>query len=272
MSKIAVGLGVVVLVAGAAAFYVQNRANNVLRHEVAGLREDVRMLAASAKENAAAAARPAVSQGSPASGGTTTAGAAAGVGSAAAAEDLAKLREEIVALRKSTTALTQFAQTAQAAQALAKSSESVATKLVPVAEWRNVGKATPEAGIETALTAATGGDVDTLAASLTFTDSARTKADTWFAGLSESTRQQYGSPEKVIALMIARDAEGLSGMQVLGQKEVSPDNVGVRLRFASVDGKTKDDTFLMRRANDGWRMVLPDAVVEKYAKKLGGGK
>ena len=268
MSKTAFGLGVVVLIAGAAAFYVQNRANSALRHEIAGLREDIRTIAVAVKDTAATSPRPVTSTEGTIVGGAPAAGAATG----AVGEDLAKLREEIVALRKSTTVLTQFAQTVQAAQALAKSSESVATKLVPVAEWRNVGKATPEAGVETALTAATGGDVDTLAASLMFTDSARSKADAWFAGLSESTRQQYGSPEKVIALMIARDAEGLSGMQVLGQKEVSPDNVGVRMRFASVDGKTKDDTFLMRRANDGWRMVLPDAVVEKYAKKLGGGR
>jgi hypothetical protein len=73
-----------------------------------------------------------------------------------------------------------------------------------------------------------------------------------------------------MALMIAKDAAGLSGMQVIGQKEVSPDNVGVRVRFGATDGTTKDDNLLMRRVGDDWRMVLPDAAFEKIARKVSG--
>lgn len=213
----------------------------------------------------AAAAAPVAPQ---AGGATDSAGADRAV-TAGEREDIGRLREEIVALRKSTVALTQFAQNAQA---LAKTSNSVATKLVPVSKWKNAGKATPEASTETVLWAAVGGDVETLASALTFTDSARAKADAWFAGLSESTRQQYGSPEKVLALMIARDAEGVSGMQVVGQEQVASGDVGLRLRFANANGKTKDETFLMRQSGDGWRVVLPDGAVEKYAGQLSGVK
>jgi hypothetical protein len=62
----------------------------------------------------------------------------------------------------------------------------------------------------------------------------------------------------------------LSGLQVLGQSEIAPDNVAVRLRLGSTDGKTKDDKLLMRRTGDGWRMVIPDNAVEKFARQLGG--
>jgi hypothetical protein len=149
---------------------------------------------------------------------------------------------------------------------------SIPTKLVPSIAWKNAGKATPEAATETVLWAALGGDVDTLSNALVFTPTAREKADALFAGLSESARQQYGTAEKVIALMIAKDAATLNGMQVLGQKEVAADNVAVRLRFANTEGKTKDDNFLMRRTSDGWRLVLPDVAVEKFARQLSGGK
>lgn len=260
MSKSSVVTGVVLLAAGGVAFYGQNRANAELRREIAGLRDDVQRISFAAKATLNAPA---------ASPGMAAPLSAAGP---VPAEDLAQLRAEIVSLRKSTTVLTQFVQTAQAAQVLAKSSESVATKLIPVADLKNAGRATPEASTETALWAAVAGDVDALAGALTFTASSRAKADAWFAGLSDATKQQYGSPEKVIALMIARDAATLSGMQVIGQKELGPDDVGLRVRIAGSDGKTKDDSFFMHRAADGWKMLLPDTTVEKFARQLAGGR
>jgi len=51
-----------------------------------------------------------------------------------------------------------------------------------------------------------------------------------FARLPAATQAQYGSPEKLIALMLAKDASSLTGMQILGQRDVSPDVVGVRVR------------------------------------------
>ncbi|MEY4940061.1 MAG: hypothetical protein RIQ93_1796 [Verrucomicrobiota bacterium] len=261
MSKATFGLGCVGLIAVAAGFFMQHRGILSLRREVAMLRNELRL--AGAERAARPAPRPIVA---------ADGAAAPSRASDGEREDLARLREEIAALRKSTTALAELAQTAQAAQALAKSSTSVATKLAPVSEWKNAGRGTPAASTETVLWAAVGGDVETLANTLTFTDSARLKADAWFAGLSDNTRQQYGSPEKVLALMIAREAEGVSGMQVLGQKEIGQGDVGLRLRFANADGKTKDQNFLLRPGADGWRMVLPDSVVEKYAGQLSGAK
>lgn len=265
MSKAAIGVGLVALAAGAAAFYAQHRATVTLRREIGLLRTEIQVAKTAARPGMAAPVA------TPTGDATGSAGADRAV-TAGEREEIARLREEVVALRKSTVALTQLAQTAQAAQALAKTSSSVATKLVPVGEWKNAGRATPEASTETVLWAAVGGDVETLAGALTFTDSARAKADAWFAGLSESTRQQYGSPEKVLALMIARDAESVSGMQVIGRQQIASGDVGLRLRFANAEGKTKDETFLMRQSGDGWRIVLPDGAVEKYAGQLAGGK
>jgi len=264
MSKLVVTVGVIVVAAGAAGIWLQHLVNVQLRREVSLLRDEMQGMSGRDRQSAT------VVPPSP-----TLYAAANGERSAGLSDDISKLREEIGALRNSTQELNKFAQMAQAAAALKSmggTENSVATKLIPVNAMKNAGKSTPEATTETVLWAAAGGDVDTLSNALTFTPTAREKADAWFASLSEGTRQQYGSPEKVIALMIAKDAANLSGMQVLGQKDIATDHVGVRVRFAAGEGKVKDDNLVMRRADDGWRMLLSDVVVDKFARQLGGGK
>lgn len=261
MNKLSVAGVVVVLAAGGAAVFLQHQDNRALRREVGLLRTEVQM--ATRTMDRVATSR------------VQDAGPTAGTGVVMPSGDsgeLVKLREEMAALRKSTQGLTELVQTAQAAAKLKSMStpeSSVATKLIPATEWKNAGKGSPEAAAETALWAALGGDVETLANTLVFTPTAKAKGDAWFASLPESTRQQYGSAEKVMALLIARESGALTGMQVLGQKDIGADDVGLRIRFTS-DGKTKDDTFLMHRNPDGWRLLLPDQTVENLAKKLAG--
>ena len=262
MSKIAVGIGAALVVASGAALYVQHCDNAQLREEIAALRNEVR----------GSAARIAETTPGQSSAAQETPGAGRTPGNS---EELTTLRNEIAALRQSTQEITKFTQMAQAAAAaksLQNADNSFAVELRSTATLKNVGKATPEASTETVLWAAAGGEVDVLANSVVFTPSAKAKADAWFAGLSDATRQQYGSAENVMALMIAKDAATLSGMQVIGQKGLTDDDVGVRLRFANTDGKTKESTFVFHRANDGWRLLLPDEVVEKFSRQLAGKK
>jgi hypothetical protein len=75
-----------------------------------------------------------------------------------------------------------------------------------------------------------------------------------------------------MALMMAKDAAAVSGMQILGQREVTPDDVGVRVRLASDKGGTKDTNFLLHQSPDGWRMMLDDKAVAKFARQINGGK
>jgi hypothetical protein len=148
----------------------------------------------------------------------------------------------------------------------------VPDNITPVGAFKNAGKGTPAQAVETVLWAATGGDVEALAAGVLIEPKAKQKADAWFASLPDATRAQYGSPEKVIALMIAKDAAALNGMQVLGTQEIKPDLTAVRVRMQADNGQTKDDTLAFARTPDGWRMVLPQNVVEKFAARVSGGK
>ena len=265
MSKLLVGTGLVALVAAATAVWVQHEDNAALRAEIALLRNEVREVAATRR----------VTNALPAPAERTASASAEAAGGGGNASELAKLREEISGLKKNTQSVVEFVQLAQAAAAMKEMSGASAgapDKITPAGELKNLGKATPDAAVQTTLWAAIGGDVDVLANGLTFTAAGRAKADAWFASLSENTRQQYGSPEKVIALLVSKDAAGLAGMQVLGQKEISPSDVGVRIRFATNDGQTRDDNMVMHRTNDGWRLLLNDTVVQKFANKLGGGR
>lgn len=260
MSKLTLGITAVVAVAGAGAIFIQQQSLAELRGEIALLREEGQRMSTEwermRREEAKARQVSAVAG--------TSGAAAAGP----EAREVAALREEVNALKKSAQ---EFGRVIQAAQA--KSAESsIPTKLVPMAELKNGGRATASAAIETVLWAATGGEVDVLAQGIGFTPTAKAKAEAWFAQLSDATKAQYGSPEKLIALMIAKDAAAVSGMQVLGQREITADDVGMRVRFGTEDGKTKDDSFLLHRSpTNGWQLVLSDPVVEKFAKQVAGG-
>lgn len=255
MNKLGFSFGLVALLGGGAAVCLLHLDNRQLRREMTLLRSELQsppVLGSNAPSRSETVVSVPVPLGNP------------------QAEDIAALRKELAALRASTQEIAKFAQMAQAAQAakqLEKSSESVASKIVPVGQLVNKGRNTPEAATETALWAATGGDVEALASSLTFNAEGRARADQWFASLSPEVRQQYGSAEKVIALLIARDAANLTGMQVIGQKELTANDTAVRIRFAS-EGNTKDDNLVMHRMSDGWRMLLNDKAVDSMAKKL----
>jgi hypothetical protein len=70
--------------------------------------------------------------------------------------------------------------------------------------------------------------------------------------------------------MLAKDAAALSGMQVLGQRDLSADTVGVRVRLATEDGKTKEQGLAFQKTADGLRLRIPEDAVVKFAKQLGG--
>ena len=259
MNKVLTGVFALVAVLGTGMIFLQQQNLAELRSEIAGLRTDLQQVA-KAQASAVGAPRPPVVQ--------SVAGADASAWDEQRAE-LAKMREEIVALKKTTQ---DASRQAQAATQAARGESPLPVKLTPAGELKNAGRATASAAVETLLSAAYGGDVETVASSIALEPSAAAMAQELFARLPEATRAQYGSPDKLIALMLAKDASGLTGMQILGQRDISPDVVGVRVRFANEEGKTKEQGLAFRKTSDGLRMIVTDDVVKKYAGQLSGGK
>jgi hypothetical protein len=261
MNKLLAGMVGFAAVLVAGALYLQHAAVTGLRDEIAALRTEVQQMS---KQREAARREEGPS-------GTVAAAVVAperGVADEQRAE-FAKLREEIRALRTSTQEITQIA---RAAAAKNMDTSAVPMNITPVAAMKNAGRTTPVLAVESLLWAASGGDVDLVANSVLIEPKAKQKATDWFATLPEATRSQYGSPEKVLALMLARDAAALTGMQVLGQQEINPDLTAVRIRMQVEGGKTKDETLPFYRAPDGWRMILPQSFLEKQMGALGGKK
>ena len=173
-------------------------------------------------------------------------------------DELTQMRDDIEQLKTRTQAV---------ARLVVRNAEgAVLLNLRPSSAWKNSGRSTPTTAIETLLMAADGGDVDTLAASILLDDEAREKAQAILDRLPEAARATYGTPEKLIALLMARDAD-IRAMQVLSENQANNDAL-VNVRLQKGDGKTKDEGYSFRRDGDGWRMVIPGKAVEKYGKKL----
>ncbi len=184
-------------------------------------------------------------------------GPAAGLAPASAVE-VAKLREEIERLSARTQAVARLA---------VKNSEgAVLLNLRPAGAWKNSGRGSPASAIETLLWAADGGDVEALASSILLDDEAKARAQAILDRLPEAARLNYGTPEKLIALLMARDAD-IRAMQVLSESR-NENEALVNVRVQKGDGKTKDEGYAFRQVGDAWRLVIPGKAVDKYGKKL----
>ncbi len=138
--------------------------------------------------------------------------------------------------------------------------------LVPAAAWKNAGRDSPAAAAESLLWASDSGDLEVLANSVLLDAAARERAAAILARLPESARETYNTPEKLVALLLARDTDARA-MQVLGAN-LAGDDALVSLRLQKEDGKTKDEGYQFRRTPDGWRLVVPGKAVDKLGKKL----
>jgi hypothetical protein len=253
MDKTATGLGVMILLAVGATFSLQHRSMLAVRSELAELRGEVHQLRLAG-----------TAPGRPVSGGPRTV-QAVGLDDV----DLSSVMRAEAGATQGNVAPSPPAAVDGAGDMRTGSGMSVVPiGVIPAGELRNFGRATPEAGVATAIWAAIGGEVETLTDALMFSPELKEKADAWFAGLPEQIQKDHRSPERAIASVLAREAGALGSLQVLGRNETSPDEVVVRARFETLEGKTKEENFLMRRMAGGWGMELPDDFVKKLARGL----
>ncbi len=239
MSRNVIGL---VVVGGVAAFvtgglWLQRAATAALRVERDGLREQVREATAARAENERLRARQV---------------------SAVQLETLHtdraaanRLRGEIGTLKK------------QASQPAPPAAARPPVKLTPASEWKNAGRGSPAAAVETVFWAAAGGDLDALAATVAFEGKARALAEAFFAGQAEPVKQQYGTPERLVAAFTAKDIP-LSAMRIVGQKENGPDDVTVSVLFEVPDAKPRAALLTVHRDERGWRLRVPEAALQSY--------
>lgn len=191
-------------------------------------------------------------------------------------EELERLRADRVAVARLRRELSEMEEAAKKAPPPAAPPPPVTPAPIPSTAWKNVGRATPAATLETALWAAVGGDVDMLASTLVLSAEARRRAEAVLAGLSPEMRAQYPTPEKFAALFTARDVPMDSSMTLTPMRGDNESEATLQVRLTgsrTVAGKTalveSKSTFLsLRRFEDGWKLQVPEAAIEKYAAAL----
>jgi hypothetical protein len=171
---------------------------------------------------------------------------------------LVRLRQEIARLRG------HVAETREGRRSSPE--EKLSPGYRPAHAWRWQGRAAPPAALETTLWAAVGGDLETLASCVALTPAAQAKAEAVLQGLGAEVGARYPSPEALVSVLLAQDVV-FAGLQVVGRQESASDaRLMVDLEMA--DGSWKTSTLAFRRFPDGWRLSVPESVIDRYAAWL----
>lgn len=193
------------------------------------------------------------------------------------AREAGELRREIAGLRAG--AATEREQSRVPAMTVAAPAPVVnptpavvpATPPPPLPIYRNEGRATARAALQTLAWACDQGDAATVQAMLVFDDVARTKAEQLFSSMPLDARGSWRSVEDMAASVIT-----LSGMQApfpaadvlehVELEEMSPDRARLHLRGTRRDGME------FQRTGAGWSYVITEAMVDRYIQQQAAGR
>lgn len=184
------------------------------------------------------------------------------------ADTLLQLRDEVAVLRQRA----ELAERLNSEKKNGPGERFAVGRTMAAGEWRNAGVATPRATLETVLWAGANGDVDALASTVSFVPGSRTRkaAQALLESLPESMRAQYDSPEQLIAFLTIKDVPlGAVELRRYTELEGWPlPAVQVVMQLTAADGKSKDATLVFMNPGEGWKLVVTDSVVAKYAAML----
>jgi len=133
------------------------------------------------------------------------------------------------------------------------------------AAWKNCGRATPEAALETMLWAAAGGELEELKGVLEFDDASRVHAAAMLAHLPEPDRRHYATPEDLLALVVAVNVP-LDSAQIVARQHISENEALEYVRLKDPAGVTRQVCLTLHRTPGGWKLRVPGATVEALTK------
>ena len=143
---------------------------------------------------------------------------------------------------------------------------------IPATDWAYVGRATPEAAIQSVVWAASHGDVDRLASLLTFGPDERAQAEAMFSQLPPEAQANYGSAQKVVATLLAGNFPKDAVAVTIVESHQWDMDAAVSMDVGHTAGATamRNNTFRFRRGDDGWQHLVPSTVLAGYVKMLQG--
>lgn len=137
-------------------------------------------------------------------------------------------------------------------------------------KWKNAGRATPMAALETALWAGSSGHIDELTDLLMFDDSTLKVAQAMFDGLPATNQKEYGSTFRMVAALMAKDMPA-GDVHVTVAKSLDPDPVSAQLEAELHDnksGQTEKAHFEFQKNENNWGLWLPKEAVENLAAQF----
>jgi hypothetical protein len=154
---------------------------------------------------------------------------------------------------------------AEAKAAESNSAKAPVPQVLPAARRRNVGQDTPVAALETVLWAGTNRNVDALAATLSLDREAGALAAKIFEGLPEAQREEYATPLRMLAALLAKDMP-LGDVRVMPAKPLDPDATVAALdaEMKNNDGEQTKEHFELVKLDGRWLLKVPAEVVEHF--------
>jgi len=183
--------------------------------------------------------------------------------------ELVRLRAGVEAYRKQQALAARNAATS-APVGPGTTSPSLDAGMLSVGMMKNVGRATPNAAAQTQLWATQHGDIDLAATLITFDPPERAKLEAMLATLPENLRTEYGTPERMIALVLAGTPRPLAGVQQLGESQPSQDEIVHHVQMQFQSGEVRQDDIRFRRDAEGWKQVISSSTVDKVIAHFRG--
>ncbi len=136
----------------------------------------------------------------------------------------------------------------------------------------HLGRATPEAAVDTFAWAINHGDLDLTASFISFTDDSPKNRETFLANFSDVIRARYRTVERIYAAALFGAVNGkasipdpMAKLQITSIEERCFDQVRINLWFQTEDGRETSGGVTYQRRADGWAekpvaMLSPDVI------------
>lgn len=184
-------------------------------------------------------------------------------------EEIAHLREEINRLRQRADDRARAAASGGAVATKAERGPSISEGFASFKSWENKGQSAPDDALQTSLWAAAGGDLKMLANTLALGDTVRQKAHALLDRLPPEVSSQFHTAEEFLALLMTPDVP-LSSARIFDPKANVPEGIAARvIVFSDEHFKQRPVQITLYRIPNGeWRLLVPEAAVDKYAAML----
>lgn len=174
---------------------------------------------------------------------------------------IARLRNQIEAVKRSLDAPPR-----PAAAASGLAAPTLLDGPLSPQQWRNAGRETPAATVETMLWAAAGGDIAAMADTLELSPEARRKAEALRTLLSAESPAGISNPDQLVALMAAMDMP--TGSAQVVAEVPQPEGTLLVASVADIYGHHRAVALSLRTDGNGWRIVVPPSAVDRFAARL----